>query len=95
MHLLAKFKIIGHSMEPQIKNGKSVLVSGISYWFKKPKIGDIVAVRKEEKVFVKRITKIKEKEYFLEGDNKQDSLDSREFGYILRRNIIGKVIYKL
>lgn len=82
-------------MEPELKNGKSVLVSGIIYWFKKPKIGDIVAVRKEEKVFVKRITKIKEKEYFLEGDNKQDSLDSREFGFILRENIIGKVIYKL
>ena len=81
-------------MEPLIKNGNSVLVSGIIYWFKKPKIGDIVAVRKEGKVFIKRITKIKEKAYFLEGDNKQDSLDSRKFGYLLSKNIIGKVIYK-
>ena len=95
MLLLAKFKISGHSMTPGIKNGETVLVSGIFYLFKNPQIGDIVAFRKAEKILIKRITEVKDKEYFLEGDNNRDSLDSKNFGFILRENIIGKVIYKL
>jgi nickel-type superoxide dismutase maturation protease len=82
-------------MIPGLKNGEIVLVSNIFYWFKNPQIGDIVAVGKDGKVLVKRITETKEGKYFLEGDNKQDSLDSRKFGFISRENIIGKVIYKL
>jgi nickel-type superoxide dismutase maturation protease len=95
MLLLAKFKISGHSMTPGIKNGETVLVSGIFYLFKNPQIGDIVAFREAEKILIKRITEVKDKEYFLEGDNNRDSLDSKNFGFILRENIIGKVIYKL
>jgi len=92
--LLTKFKIIGHSMTPGIKNGEKVLVSSIFYWFKNPQIGDIVAVIRDGKVFVKRITKTNENKYFLEGDNKKDSLDSRKFGFIAKEKIIGKVFYK-
>jgi signal peptidase I len=81
-------------MEPEIKNGTTVLLSNIFYWFKKPKIGDIVAFRNAGKILIKRITKISKGKYFLEGDNQRDSLDSREFGLIARQKIIGKVIYK-
>jgi signal peptidase I len=81
-------------MIPGIKNGERVLVSSIFYWFKNPQIGDIVAVVSEGKVFIKRVTKTREDKYFLEGDNKEDSLDSRKFGFIAKENIIGKVIYK-
>jgi nickel-type superoxide dismutase maturation protease len=95
MSLLAKFKVVGHSMEPVIKNQESVLVSNLVYWFKKPKIGDIVAFREAGKILIKRITKIKEGKYFLTGDNQKDSLDSRNFGLISRQEILGKVIYKL
>jgi len=94
MLLFAKFKVIGHSMEPAIKNGETVLVSSLFYWFKKPKINDIVALRDAGKILVKRITKINQGSYFLAGDNQQDSLDSRKLGLISRQKIIGKVIYK-
>jgi len=33
--------------------------------------------------------------YFVEGDNKEESIDSRLFGMITEKSIIGKVIYKL
>jgi nickel-type superoxide dismutase maturation protease len=97
MLLLARFKIIGHSMEPQIKAGEPVLVSGVPYWFKKPKINDIVAFKSNSggTVFVKRIVSIQNNKYFIEGDNKSDSLDSRKFGPISRNQIIGEIIYKL
>ena len=96
MLLLARFKIIGHSMEPQIKTGETVLVSSIPYWFKIPKINDIVALKDNTGNFlIKRIASIKSGKYHVEGDNKQDSLDSRRFGSVFKKQIIGEVIYKL
>jgi len=94
MLLLSRFRISGHSMEPVIKNGETVLVSSIPYFFSKPKIGDIVAFRKLEQVFVKRITRIDGDEYFLKGDNKKDSLDSRDFGWIKKKDVLGRLIFK-
>ena len=93
--LLAKFRIVGHSMEPTIKNEEEVLVSNFCYWFKKPKIGDIVAFRDSGQILIKRITEISEGKYFLSGDNQRDSLDSRKLGLIAKQKIIGKIIYKL
>ena len=94
MLLLTKFKVVGHSMEPKIKNREVVLVSSLLYLFKKPKIGDIVAFKEVDKILIKRITSISKGKYFLAGDNQQDSLDSRKFGLISKQKILGKVIYK-
>ena len=86
-------------MEPNISFGQSVLVSNIPYIISKPKIGDIIAFKKKEKIFIKRIVKINPStdgnKYFALGDNKKDSLDSQEFGWVDRKEIVGKVIYKI
>ncbi len=83
-------------MEPFIKNNSLVLASGIPYLFKNPKVNDIVVFKdKEGKILIKRITKNKKNTYFVAGDNKNDSLDSRKLGDISKSQIIGKVIYKL
>jgi signal peptidase I len=95
MLLLSKFKIIGHSMEPGFKTNEKVLVSGLVYLFNAPQINDIVAFRKKNKVFIKRIIRINNEKYFLEGDNKLDSIDSWKLGWISKKEILGKVIYKL
>lgn len=89
------FKVIGHSMEPKIEHGDIVLASNIFYLFKKPRINDIVSFRKKDKILLKRITRIDEGKYFLEGDNKNDSLDSRKFGHISKEQILGKVVIKI
>jgi len=94
MLLLARFRIVGHSMEPQIKTGETILASGIPYWFKTPKINDIVAFEEKGDVLIKRIVRIAGDRYFIQGDNKKDSLDSRKFGFISRKQILGKVFYK-
>lgn len=75
-------------MEPTIKNGSEVLVSGIPSLFSEPKIGDIVAFKKENKVLIKRITKIKNDKYFLSGDNEKDSINT----WVGKEDLIGKVI---
>jgi nickel-type superoxide dismutase maturation protease len=94
MLLLTKFKVIGHSMEPGIKNGEIVLASSLFYLFKNPQIGDIVAFKDTGKILIKRIMNISKGKYFLEGDNRKDSLDSRKFGLVPKQKILGKVIYK-
>ena len=73
----------------------TVDLPGFASWFINPKVNDIVAFRdKEGKVLVKRITGSHNNNYFVEGDNKRDSLDSKAFGSILKRSILGKVIYR-
>jgi nickel-type superoxide dismutase maturation protease len=96
MLLLSKFKISGHSMTPTIKNGDTVLVSCIFYLFINPKINDIVAFKdKNGQVLIKRIIGIQNNKYYLYGDNKQDSYDSRSFGFIMRSQILGKMFLRL
>lgn len=95
MLLLQKFKISGHSMEPAIKNGEKILATPLFYLFKSPKINDIVVFKFRGKVFVKRIILFKDNKYFVEGDNKKDSIDSKDFGLLSRNQILGKVIIKL
>jgi phage repressor protein C with HTH and peptisase S24 domain len=80
-------------MEPTLKAGESVLVSSIPYLFASPYVGDIVACKiHDKKILIKRIIKIKNKEYLVAGDNQHDSFDSRSFGKIDRKSIIGKVV---
>lgn len=77
-------------MLPTLKPGQDVLVW---CWFLNLKKGDIVAFKKQGKDMIKRIQKIRSREYFLVGDNKKQSTDSRNFGWIDKKDVIGKVIW--
>ena len=93
--LLTRFKIVGHSMQPTYQENDNVLVSSIPVLFAKPKNGDVVVFEKFNRLYVKRIKSVKEGKYFLVGDNKSDSRDSRRFGEVKREQIKGKVIAKI
>ncbi len=93
--LLSRFKISGHSMKPTFSEDDSVLVSSVPLLFGKPNKGDVVVFKKYGRHYIKRIKKIKDGKYFLAGDNKKDSLDSRRFGSVKRKQIKGKVLFKL
>ena len=92
--LLSLLRIHGHSMQPAISHGQKVLVSSLPYIFSKPKVNDIVALKFDNKIFVKRIHSVSEDKYYLLGDNKEDSLDSRNLGPIDRKNILAKVVWR-
>ncbi len=81
-------------MSPTLNNQDNVIISKLPYLFKKPSINDIVAFIYKNKVFIKRIRGFENNEYFLEGDNKSDSFDSKKFGTVSEGKILGKVIYK-
>lgn len=93
--ILSRFKISGHSMSPTFSEGDNLIASSIPFLFVKPKKGDVVVFEKFNKIYLKRVKKIKDGKYFLVGDNKKDSQDSRRFGSVSFGQIRGKVIFKI
>lgn len=92
-----KYKISGKSMSPLLKPGNVVLTIQYLPIFLKPKTEDIIVCKSPGagRILVKRITKIENNKYFVEGDNRTASTDSRQFGLIDKTDIIGKVIFVL
>lgn len=81
-------------MAPTFKENDIVLVNRLSYFLNRPKIGDLI-VLKQRKHIIKRIKRIKNDKYFVVGDNRKESTDSREFGWVSKKDILGKVIFKI
>ena len=90
---VSRFTISGHSMFPTLHPGQDVLSFNWAYLGRKPKVGDIVVVEVNGKEMVKRVQKVGGRRIFVEGDNKQESTDSRYFGPVNMDQIVGKVVY--
>jgi signal peptidase I len=96
----------GHSMMPTIKSGSVLLVGKLSYgfrlpwsdryllWWSLPQQGDVVIFYTPQgAIAVKRCAWITKNRTFIAlGDNSLESYDSRSYGPIPIKNIIGKVI---
>jgi nickel-type superoxide dismutase maturation protease len=84
-------------MESVLHQDDIVIVCTWLYLFMHPRINDIVAVRdpRDGKILIKRIKRIQNGKYFVLGDNKTQSTDSRKFGMLKKNDIVGKVIYKI
>ena len=91
-----RFRVTGTSMAPLLQPGDEVLVDPRAYKRAAPRVGDIVVSQHPYRVdvrLVKRITAIlKDGRCLLEGDNPSDSTDSRSFGAVAPRQILGRVI---
>ncbi|HYF04938.1 MAG TPA: S26 family signal peptidase [Patescibacteria group bacterium] len=81
--------IVGHSMEPTIRNKQRVVL--LNYPFLKYKVGHIVAFRYKGKIFVKRIVNIENGLFVLAGDNVSSTYDSQHFGPLSKNTFIGRV----
>ena len=80
-------------MEPYIKEGSFVLTRGFFPW-ERPKKEGVVLARdpRNGRMLLKRVNRRKGANYWLEGDNKDASTDSRTFGTISKEHILGKVL---
>ncbi len=93
-----KFKVLEESMIPSLYPGDFVLVERISYLLGDPKVGDLVVLLpprgwNKKKLLIKKIQKVRDRVYFVVGENQKKSIDSRHFGLISKKDIVGKVFY--
>lgn len=90
-----KYICEGKSMNPTLKDGEVVLVDKSA----EIEVSDIVVAKhpsEQNSEIVKRVERINEcGDYFLVGDNLEDSNDSRHFGAVTKEYIKGKVVARL
>jgi signal peptidase I len=102
------FIVQGASMVPSFQNGDYLIVDEISYRFKEPERGDVIIFKYPKdtsKYFIKRVeglpgetignTTLGEDQYYVLGDNRGASSDSRIWGPVPRKNIIGRPFARL
>ena len=83
-------------MSPFINNSNLIIVSFFPYLFKKPQVNDVIILKHPKKNIniIKRIQSIDNNKYFVTGDNREKSTDSRIFGLIDESLILSKVLLK-
>ena len=85
----------GASMYPAIQHGDILFSARVfNYEKHKCKPGRIYVYRSpdERKRVISRLIGIAEGEYFFEGDNKDDSYDSRHYGLVDPKSVIAEVV---
>lgn len=83
-------RVEGRSMFPTYRHGQYVLVAKFAIIDD----GDVIVFKlpTEEHTFVKRVDHMVEDEYYVLGDNTNNSKDSRHYGLIKKEYIIGRVV---
>jgi nickel-type superoxide dismutase maturation protease len=91
-----RFRVVGHSMQPSLNPGEELLINPYAYGQKLPEPGDIVVARHPEQPelpIVKRVLFVEaDGRCYLKGDNPEESTDSRRFGLVPPRFLMGQVI---
>mgnify|MGYP000261602811 CR=1 FL=1 len=91
---LATVRIVGPSMEPRLRNGEVFLVALRAA----VKPGDVALLQHPERpelLTVKRVVRREAQGWWVEGDNPQESTDSRQFGAVTPESIRGRVLFRL
>lgn len=80
-------------MAPNFVEGERVVAAKL--FFSTLKQGDVVILQdpRTKKPIIKRLKEVKNNACFVLGDNAKESTDSRNFGWIDKQLVVGKVIY--
>jgi phage repressor protein C with HTH and peptisase S24 domain len=80
-------------MEPTLATGDRLVAAR----GRAARVGDVVAVRRpggDRRLMVKRVVAVRGDKVVVAGDNPARSTDSRSFGPVRRREILGRVVYR-
>ena len=81
-------------MEPALRAGDWIVVWGQS---RAPRVGEIVLVRDPrdpEHLLLKRVASVKDGACTVLGDRPDESTDSRTFGPVQLRDVLGRAIFR-
>jgi nickel-type superoxide dismutase maturation protease len=81
-------RVKGGSMAPKLRPGQLIIATKL---FRKLHPGQVVIVERNHKQLVKRIERIEQDKVFVIGDNLNASIDSRQFGWLDRNEVVAKV----
>lgn len=83
-------RVVGSSMAPTYVHGQLVIVSMLA----RPRVGHVVVAIQRNKEVIKRIVAVhNDWQLDLRGDNKEDSVDSRDLGLVPKRMVLGVVVW--
>jgi len=82
-------RIAGDSMEPALHHAQVVVFRRSGSY----NPGQIVMIRQGKRELIKRIEKVRPDEVYVLGDNRDDSQDSRTFGWVPRDDILGRMFW--
>lgn len=82
-------RVVGDSMFPTLSDGQLVLAHMIRSF----RTGQVVIAHVNGREVIKRIKKIENGKIFLEGDNKQASTDSNNYGPLTDTHVEGIVFW--
>jgi len=85
--------VVGKSMEPTYTHGTRVIAC--KKLFAPINKNDIIIAKdpRNDRLLIKRIKDMHNNLFLLLGDNKEESTDSRQFGWVKKKDIIARVIY--
>jgi nickel-type superoxide dismutase maturation protease len=92
--VLRRFEVTGRSMEPTLRAGDWIVVSSLS---RPPTVGSIVLVRdprNPDNLMLKRVAGVADGACTVLGDRADESTDSRTFGPVPLRNVLGRVLLR-
>jgi len=77
-------------MAPKLQPGQLIIATSL---FRRLRTGQVVVVHTNNRELIKRIERIDHDKLFVIGDNLAQSTDSRQFGWLDRRAVVGRVIH--